>query len=143
MIPGWLLCLALCLHPAGTDVRVRTTDLDANGHVNTSRYSDYLQWARWDWLESKGFTRDRLVSMGCVPNTGRTEIDHRRAAKLGDRLVVTCTPIKVGDKSYTFRQVVMRGDEVIVEAIVVMVNFDPATGRAKPLPCELRLVLEP
>lgn len=143
MIHSWLLCLVLCLPPTGTGVRVRTTDLDANGHVNTSRYHDYLQWARWDWLESKGFTRDRLVAMGCVPNTGRTEIDHRKAARLDDRLVVTCSPIKVGEKSYTFKQTIMRGDELVVEAIVIMVNFDPAIGKAKPIPCELRKALEP
>lgn len=141
MIHGWLLCLILCLPPSGTDVLVRPTDLDVNAHVNNAKFVEYLQWGRWEWLAAKGFPRDRLVSLGCVPVTGRIEIDYRKAAKLGDRLVVTCTPVRVGDKSYTVRQTITRGEEVVAEAVVVLVNFDPSTGKAKPIPCELRRAL--
>ena len=71
-----------------TDVQVMFFDTDAAAVVHNIAYLRFIEVARTLLAEQLGM---QLVQMGeekKYPVVVRTEIDYRRAAKLGDRLVV-------------------------------------------------------
>lgn len=126
-----------------TEIVVRPTEIDVKGHVNNAKYVEYLQWARWDWLDAKGLTHARLTELRTVLVTANININYRREAVQGDRLRVTVAVERIGEKSFTLRQEVVKSDGVVAaDATVVMVAVDPVVRKSRLLPGELREALE-
>ena len=125
-------------------LEVRSTELDALGHVNNARYLEYLEWGRFAWVKENGipidfFGRDRLSTVLVSVN-----INFRREACLGDRLEVRTWLAELGRRSFRIGQeVVNERGERVADAVVTSVMFDTATRASVPIPDELRATLEP
>jgi YbgC/YbaW family acyl-CoA thioester hydrolase len=141
-----ILCLAFAApahEPHAIDIVVRPTDIDVKGHVNNAKYVEYLQWSRWDWLDERGLTNDRLIELETTLVVANISIDYRSEARQGERLKVSVSVEKIGEKSFTVRQAVLKqGGDIASEARVVMVAVNPETRKSRPLPDELRAILE-
>ena len=135
------LVAALAAPSATTEIVVRPTELDVNGHVNNAKYVEYLQWGRWDWLAARGLDRQRLAELETVLVVARIEVNYRRESLLGDKLRVAVAVEKLGEKSVTLAQLVTRGEETVADAKVVLVAIDPKTRRSRQLPGEVREAL--
>lgn len=126
-----------------TKIVVRPTEIDVKGHVNNAKYIEYLQWGRWDWLDRKGFTNDRLSELHAVLVVANIDINYRREARQGESLVVSVAVEKIGEKSFVLNQTVKKSDgEIAADARVVMVAVDPETRKSRLLPGELSKALE-
>jgi thioesterase III len=118
---------------------VRGYHLDFFGHVNNARYLEFLEDGRWDYygdvIESDYFKVNRLGF--AVVNIN---INYRRPATLGQRLVVETAVKSVGAKSITLIQKVFFKDtrDPVVDADVKFVIVDFKTGRALPMTGELK-----
>lgn len=112
-------------------VAVGAADIDANGHMNNAVYFRHLQdaaVAHWYAV----FPEERTS-----PTAGwvirRHEIDYRRPALEGDRLVVrTWLGAAAAATWERFTRIVRPADgEVIAEAVTIYVLIDPQSGRPR------------
>jgi len=103
------------------------------GHVNNARYLEFLEEARWCFLEDRIDLADwKARGIGFV--VARITINYRRPAGLGATFLVETTLAHIGGRSGKFRQVVrIDGGEVAAEAEVVFVVIDTASGVPVPI----------
>jgi YbgC/YbaW family acyl-CoA thioester hydrolase len=71
-----------------TEVQVMFFDTDCGGVVSNIAYLRFIEIARTLLAEELGLLLAEMVKTQKYPVVVRTEINYRRAAKLGDRLVI-------------------------------------------------------
>jgi YbgC/YbaW family acyl-CoA thioester hydrolase len=71
-----------------TDVQVMFFDTDCGGVVSNIAYLRFIETARTHLAEQLGLAVVEMAQQQRYPVVVHTEIDYRRAAKLGDRLVI-------------------------------------------------------
>lgn len=101
-----------------TTIHVRWGELDPYHHVNHATYLSYLEHARVSALESIGWGMERLTAAGYQVVVVGIEIRFRRPATAGDTLTIESAVTHLGASESAWRQVIRRGDEVIVEATI-------------------------
>jgi len=69
--------------------RVRTYELDVNGHVNNAVYLNYAEQIATEHAEAAGFGRDWIVAQGGAWVVRRHEIVYHQPARYGDELELT------------------------------------------------------
>ena len=122
-----------------TTIKVRGYHLDVYQHVNNARYLEFLEEARWAWLEeTESFhwmTTNHLAFI--VVNIN---INYRRPAVLGDVLLVSSRVQQLNGKSGVIAQTVtlQPGGEVVADALLTFVCIDLRTQQAQPMEGELR-----
>jgi acyl-CoA thioester hydrolase len=123
------------------ELEVRFRDCDPMGHVNNAVYLTYLESARFAWWRS-AFGPLALTEHGFI--VARVEIDYRKAAVPGDRLLVRLRVDRVGRSSFAvgYEIVNAKTHELVAEAKSVQVAYDYAQGRSVPLSETLRARLE-
>ena len=123
-----------------TQVSIRYRDLDPNGHVNNGAVNQYFEDGRVH------FRDERMVSLGDDILTGfavaRFEADYHAALRYPGIVDVGTVVTRIGNTSYGLGQGVFLDETCIATARVVSVFFDPSTGKPRPLPDDLRAVLE-
>lgn len=121
-------------------VEIRWSDLDAYAHVYHPVYLSYLEAARDQWFD-RVFGLDGRIWDYVV---ARVAVDYRGELRLADgSAVVRCRLERIGRSSFTSREEVLAPDgRQAVEAEVVIVAWDPAVGRSRPLSDAERGALE-
>src|SRR5205807_9315454 len=71
-----------------TEVRVMFFDTDCGGVVHNIAYLRFIEVARTLLAEELGLPLAEMAQTQKYPVVVRTEIDYRRAAKLGDKLMI-------------------------------------------------------
>ena len=71
-----------------TEVQVMFFDTDCGGVVSNIAYLRFIEIARTHLVEELGLALREMAEKQTYPVVVRTQIDYRRAAKLGDRLVI-------------------------------------------------------
>ncbi len=115
-----------------TDVRVRYSDLDAQGHVNNARVLTLLEEARVDWLfvDAPHHGADQLVRAIVVASL---EIQYKRPILFGPPVRVSLGVPKIGKASFTVDYVLASDGEVMATASTVLVAVELADGRPRRL----------
>ena len=119
-------------------VRVRWSDVDAYGHVNNVKYFEYLQEARIPLLAALG---RGLPAAGTGEQTvvARTDVHYRQPILFStDPYDCLSWVSRVGDRSLELSSEIRDGVEVLAQARVVLVWFDPVTGGSAALPESVR-----
>ncbi|HUQ09451.1 MAG TPA: tol-pal system-associated acyl-CoA thioesterase [Steroidobacteraceae bacterium] len=115
--------------------RVYWEDTDGGGVVFYANYLKYMERARTEWLRAMGHAQSELAQkFGFVFAVAEVKLDYRRPARLDDELLISCVPVPEGRVSIRFRQVIKRGDEVLVEGEVRVACVDAKTFRPRRLP---------
>jgi len=71
-----------------TEMQVMFFDTDCGGVVSNIAYLRFIEIARTHLAEELGLTLREMAEKQTYPVVVRTEIDYRRAAKIGDQLVI-------------------------------------------------------
>ena len=71
-----------------TDAQVMFFDTDCGGVVSNIAYLRFIETARTHLTEELGLALVEMAQKQTYPVVVRTEIDYRRTARLGDRLVI-------------------------------------------------------
>ena len=71
-----------------TTIVVRSSELDSFGHVNHAVFLNYFEHARFEALESAGFSWSVLEERGWGIFVVRIEVDYLAEARRGDHLLV-------------------------------------------------------
>jgi len=83
-----LLIVTAAMPRICTEVQVMFFDTDCGGVVSNIAYLRFIETARTLLAEELGLALAEMAKTQRYPVVVRTEIDYRRAAKLGDRLVI-------------------------------------------------------
>ena len=123
------------------ELEVLFRDCDPMGHVNNAVYLTYLEAARFAWWRNT-FGARGLTEHGFI--VARVEIDYRKAALPGDRLLVRLRVEDIGRSSFKVGYEILnaRTRELVAEAKSVQVAFDYAQGKSVPISAILRAKLE-
>lgn len=122
-----------------TTIKVRGYHLDVYQHVNNARYLEFLEEARWEWLEeAEAF--HWLLEQKLAFVVVNININYRRPAVLGDVLAIDSEITQLNGKSGIIAQrVLLAGQETVVaDAALTFVCIDLRTQKAVALEGELR-----
>jgi acyl-CoA thioester hydrolase len=117
-----------------TLIHVRWGELDPYHHVNHATYLSYLEHARIAALESIGWGMDEIASTGHQVVVAKIDIQFRLPALGGNELVVETSIEDLRGASSIWRQRVVRGGDVILEAMVTAActNHEGRPSRTPP-----------
>lgn len=126
-----------------TTIKVRGYHLDVYQHVNNARYLEFLEEARWQWLEESNafnWLSEQQLAFVVV----NININYRRPAVLGDLLTIHSEITQLNGKSGIIAQRVMLAgtDTVVADAALTFVCIDLRTQKAVALEGERRTRLE-
>ncbi len=124
-----------------TDVRVRYSDLDAQGHVNNARVITLLEEARVDWLYPDATRRGAHQLVRAIV-VATLEIQYRRPIPFGRPARVSIGVTAIGGASFTVEYVVTTDGVLAATASTVLVVVGPADGRPQRLGDAERAFLE-
>jgi thioesterase-3 len=113
-----------------SQIKVRGFHLDIYQHVNNARYLEFLEEARWEYLEDTGDV-EYFQSLGLSLVIVNININYRASATMGQTLDVTTALSKVGGKSAVFNQVITLAgtDTIVADADITFVLLNQKTGK--------------
>ena len=123
-------------------LKVRFYELDPYNHVNHAAIIQYFEVGRVELLESIGFGLDSMSAGGHHIVVTSVETRFLRSAGPRDELVVETEVSEVRRATSTWRQRLLRGDEVIASQLIRAAITD-VEGRPTRMPSELRTALTP
>lgn len=113
-------------------VRVYYEDTDGGGVVYHANYLKFMERARTEWLRSLGFDQTALRrDPGILFVVREVRLKYKKPACFNDALEVVTELTGSGRSLLEFRQVIVRGEEVLTEAAVEVVCVD--AERFKPV----------
>jgi acyl-CoA thioester hydrolase len=113
---------------------VRFRDVDYMGHMNNAVYATFLEQARIAFLRPRGADQSTMI-------LARLEIDFRRPVATGETVAIEVRPRGIGTKSFELEYTMRVGEDVVAEALSVLVAYDYASARSVEVPNELREAL--
>ena len=126
-----------------TYIKVRGYHLDGYQHVNNARYLEFLEEARWGYLEQHGDI-EHFEQLGLAWVIVNININYRFAATNGQTLEIATQFSQIGSKSAVIHQVikVQGSDTVVADADITFVCLDRKTGKAALIEGALKQRLE-
>jgi acyl-CoA thioester hydrolase len=127
-------------------VRVYYEDTDFSGIVYHANYLRFMERGRTNYLRLLGVQHGALLAQAQSETPGfafvvrAMQIEFLKPARMDDVLEVITVPQEVKGASIVLRQLVMRGDETLLQARVRVACV--SGGRARPIPKALRLVMQ-
>jgi acyl-CoA thioester hydrolase len=123
-------------------LRVYFEDTDVAGIVYYANYLRFMERARSDMLRSVGIDQRAVMERGeGVYAVAEVSIKYRGSARLEDALVVVSEVVQVRAAACVIHQRVMRGDELLADAMVTAAFITP-DGRPKRQPREWTAIFE-
>tara|TARA_B100001989_G_scaffold242801_1_gene209917 strand:+ start:87 stop:485 length:399 start_codon:yes stop_codon:yes gene_type:complete len=117
--------------------KVYYEDTDAGGVVYYANYLKFLERARSEAIYSIGFSNLDLKKTNDVIIVVKScNINYIRPAKFEDKLSVNSSIISISKASFKMNQIIIRQEEKITEAEVVLVAIN-SSGKPTKLPEEL------
>ena len=116
-------------------IEVRPTEIDVMGHVNNAKYLEYMEWSREDWYNKMDLPFDVFTKMGVGTVTVNININYRKEALLGQKLVISTEPVRKGRTSFVLKHEIHneQGDKV-ADAEVTSVTIDLKKRKSVALP---------
>lgn len=120
-------------------VKVRGFHLDVYQHVNNARYLEFLEEARWQWLEETGLLSWLQVKQLALV-AANININYRTPAFLGYQLNICSQLVKIGNKSAVIQQKIIhdKQGDMIADAELTCVCFDMNKKCSVPIDGELK-----
>jgi acyl-CoA thioester hydrolase len=123
-------------------LRVYYEDTDFSGVVYHASYLRFLERGRTEFIRACGIDQQKLHrETGVYFVVRRMTIDWIKPALMDDELVVETAPAKLGGASMVLSQRILRGDEVLTTADVVVAILKD--GRPTRLPDSFRAAFDP
>ncbi len=121
-----------------TDIRVQGFHIDVNGHVNNARYLEFMETARWEYLQ-KYFDYAFFEEQGWNFVIVRINIRYKRASLLNEELEVETYIKEIGDRIVTMMQTIrLKGTKLIASrAEVSWVLYDQKSEKSVKLSPDL------
>ena len=103
--------MAVLTLPFVWPVRVYYEDTDAGGVVYHSRYLNFLERARTEWLRHAGVEQDQLrAEQGIIFAVSRATLEYRAPARFNEQLQVEVTAINLRRVAFEAQQRIVNAD---------------------------------
>lgn len=123
-------------------VRIYYEDTDLAGIVYYANYLKFIERGRSEWVRDLGIDQMALKEgEGIVFAVRRVEADYLRPAKFGEDLTVTTQLLELSGARLILAQKVLRGADVLFEALVTLVCLGAKGGPAR-LPKAVKALFE-
>ena len=119
-------------------IKVRGYHLDMYQHVNNARYLEFLEEARWHFIESK-IDLNEWMKKGLGFVVVNININYRKPASLDQTLEIQNNISRLNVRSATIEQKIYleNTDMLVADAAVTFVIIDTKTGKSVSLEGEL------
>jgi YbgC/YbaW family acyl-CoA thioester hydrolase len=119
-----------------TEVQVMFFDTDCGGVVSNIAYLRFIEIARTHLAEKLGLALAEMAQKHTYPVVVRTEIDYRRPARLGERLVIEGWLDRVERARFwcAFRIKRPEDDTLVAECRQMLALIEMPTGKLLRLP---------
>ena len=121
-------------------IRVYYEDTDMAGIVYYANYLKFIERARSDWVRDLGIDQLAMKADGLVFAVRRVEADYLSPARFDEELEVVTDLEQVSGARLVLDQKVLRGADVIFQAVVTLVLINEA-GHPARMPANIRLLL--
>lgn len=118
-----------------TRIHPRFSDTDALGHINNTVIPVWFLEAREPVL--KLFSPDLDLGAAALAVV-RIEVDYLAETRFGIDAEMRTAVARIGNSSLQLAQSVWQGDTETARGLATLVNFDPASRRAVPIPPDIR-----
>ena len=129
--------------PFTLPVRVYYEDTDAGGVVYYANYLKFCERARTEWLRTFGVSQQALIDeqgLGFVVRS--VQADYLAPARLDDALIVVTQVAMLRRASILFEQQLVRGQELLFTARVLLASIDLRRQKPLAIPASLHALLE-
>jgi len=124
-------------------LRVRWAEIDAQQIVFNGHYLMYFDTALAGYWRALALPYAQTMQyLGGDLYMRKASVEYHASARYDDVLEVGMRCGRIGNSSIVFHGSVLRGDERLVDGELVYVFADPASQTSKPVPQELREVLQ-
>lgn len=124
-------------------VRVYYEDTDAGGVVYHSRYLNFMERARTEWLRAAGFDQSVLKQQEYVLFVVHSmQLQFKKPARLDDQLRVVSQLLEMGRGSFSCQQQIMRDETILIEAQVKVACVDADSFKPTGIPALIKIALE-
>jgi len=119
-------------------IKVRGYHLDMYRHVNNARYLEFLEEARWHFIESK-IDLNQWMKKGLGFVVASITINYRKPASLDQVLEIQSKVSHISLRNATIEQKIFleNTDKLVADADVTFVIVDTRTGKPVSLKGEL------
>jgi len=124
-------------------IKVRGYHLDVYGHVNNARYLEFLEEARWAFIEQE-MPISQFEQKGIAFVVVNININYRQPALLDQVVEIQTAMVKLGGRSAKIHQeIFLTGTtQRIADADITFVAIDIKTNQVLVMEGELRRLLE-
>lgn len=125
-------------------LRVRYAEVDAQGVVFNAHWLTYFDEAMTAFFEDHGFPADELWTAGGPFDVQlvKSQIEWRGPAGFHDLVETTVDVARIGESSFVLDFTARVADEVVTVGEITYVSVAPGGGSSRPIPDEIRDVLE-
>lgn len=119
---------------------IRYGDLDPQGHVNNAKHLTYFEHARVQYFVQLGLFRKEQSFMEIGVIVADIHIAYHKPVHWVDPVKTGVRTAKIGTKSMTVEQALVNAKtgEVLSSGTVILVAFDYATQKTRPVPEDWR-----
>ena len=123
--------------------RVRSYELDSNGHVNNAVYLAYAEEVAVLHAEALGFGHEWTLALGGAWVVRKHEIVYHSPARFGDELELTTTVLSMrGARAMRQTRIARIGDALLAEFATEWVWVRASDGRPLRVPEALRAAFD-
>jgi thioesterase-3 len=124
-----------------TRIVIRGYHLDAYRHVNNARYLEFIEEARWQYLDK--INPNELAKYDFSFIVVNININYRKSVTVGDTINISTEIEKIGNTSMTFSQKITEEgtDDLVCDASVTFVILDNKTQQPHKIEGTLKALL--
>ena len=123
------------------EVKVRNYHIDSYGHVNNAQYLRYLEDARTDFFEELGLSIPGLNARSIHIFITATNLQYRKPAKIGDKLLVYGWFIKISSRKATWQHEIYRKQDNALILTGQISGMFLKQGRLTTIPSDVRAAM--
>lgn len=124
-------------------LRVRWAEVDMQKIVFNAHYLMYFDTAITDYWRALGLPfEEAMHQLGGDLYVKKASIEYHASAHFDDQLDVALKCSRIGNSSMVFSGSIFRGDELLITSELVYVFADPASQTSRPVPLQLRQLVE-
>lgn len=122
--------------------RIYYEDTDAGGIVYHSKYLNFMERCRCDWLHELGFNVAQMQAQsGILFAVREVNIEYHMPARLFDEVTVSCRALQVGKVRLVLEQNIYNGDVLLCSAAIKLATLDKTSFKLAAMPLALRSAL--
>lgn len=115
-------------------IKIQETDIDEIGHVNYMNYISFSERGMGDWYKKARVPLTDLLEKKVGTVLLKFDILYLAEARVGDTLTIHTIPVRLGTKSFEFKQEIYNQDGILTtECNKTFVMFDLITRKSIPV----------